>query len=57
MKIDRLVEIHSKGTFIMPANAFLCLIFLPDLSILNLTAPASTVVGASSDQRHHQKRW
>ena len=46
---DNLVEIQSKGSFMMPANALLRLIFPPDLAVINLTAPESTVVGA-----HHQ---
>ena len=36
----------SRGNFIMPNNAFLRLIFPPDLNVINLTTPASTVVGA-----------
>jgi subtilase family serine protease len=43
---DNLAKIHSKGNFMMPNNAFLRLIFPPDLNVINLTAPASTVVGA-----------
>jgi len=43
---DNIAEIRSKGNYMMPGNAFLCLIFPPDLNIINLTAPASTVVGA-----------
>jgi subtilase family serine protease len=43
---NNLAEIQSKGNFIVPANAFLRLIFPPDLNVINLTAPASTVVGA-----------
>ncbi len=43
---DNLAKIWSKGNFMMPNNAFLRLIFPPDLNIINLTAPASTVVGA-----------
>ena len=42
---DNLAEIQSKGNFMMPANAFLRLIFPPDLNITNLTAPDSIVVG------------
>ncbi|MEA1944566.1 MAG: DUF3344 domain-containing protein, partial [Euryarchaeota archaeon] len=43
---DNLAEIHSKGNYMMPNNAFLRLIFPPDLNVIDLTAPASTVVGA-----------
>ena len=43
---NNIVNIHSKGNYMMPANAFLRLIFPPDLNMINLTAPASTVVGA-----------
>ena len=43
--IDNLAEIQSKGNFMMPNNAFLRLIFPPDLNITNLTAPDSIVVG------------
>jgi hypothetical protein len=43
---DNLVEIQSLGNFMMPNNAFLRLIFPPDLNVIDLTAPASTVVGA-----------
>jgi hypothetical protein len=43
---DNLAEIHSKGNYMMPNNAFLRLIFPPDLSVIDLTAPDSTVVGA-----------
>ena len=49
MRGVNLVEIRSKGNFMMPVNAFLRLIFPPDLAVINLTAPESTVVGA-----HHQ---
>ena len=43
---NNLVEITSKGNYMMPNNAFLRLIFPPDLSVINLSAPESTVVGA-----------
>jgi len=43
---DNIAKIRSKGNFMMPNNAVLRLIFPPDLNIINLTAPASTVVGA-----------
>jgi len=43
---DNFVKIHSMGNYMMPNNAFLRLIFPPDLNITNLTAPVSTVVGA-----------
>jgi hypothetical protein len=43
---DNEAAMGSRGNFIMPANAFLRLIFPPDLNVINLTAPASTVVGA-----------
>jgi len=43
--IDNLAEIQSKGNFMIPNNAFLRLIFPPDLNITNLTAPDSIVVG------------
>jgi len=43
---DNLVEICSKGNYMMPGNAFLRLIFPPDLNVINLSAPESTVVGA-----------
>jgi hypothetical protein len=42
---DNLAEIQSKGNFMMPNNAFLRLIFPPDLNITNLTAPDSIVIG------------
>jgi len=38
--------IESYSNYMMPNNAFLRLIFPPDLNVINLTAPASTVVGA-----------
>jgi subtilase family serine protease len=40
------VEMGSQGNYMMPSNAFLRLIFPPDLAITNLTAPDRTVVGA-----------
>ena len=43
---NNLVEIKSKGNYMMPNNAFLRLIFPPDLSVIDLSAPESTVVGA-----------
>jgi len=43
---DNLVEIRSKGNYMMPGNAFLRLIFPPDLNVINLSAPEITVVGA-----------
>ncbi len=43
---DNRAEIHSFGNYLMSNNAFLRLIFPPDLNVINLTAPASTVVGA-----------
>jgi len=43
---NNLAEIHSTGNYMVPSNAFLRLIFPPDLHVINLTAPASTVVGA-----------
>ena len=45
-KGDNEAAMGSRGNFIMPANAFLRLIFPPDLNVINLTTPASTVVGA-----------
>ncbi len=42
---DNLAEIQSKGNFMMPNNAFLRLVFPPDLNITHLTAPDSIVVG------------
>jgi hypothetical protein len=42
---DNLAEIQSKGNYMMPNNAFLRLIFPPDLNITDLTAPDSIVVG------------
>jgi hypothetical protein len=45
-KGDNEAEMGSRGNFIMPNNAFLRLIFPPDLNVINLTAPKSTVVGA-----------
>jgi hypothetical protein len=42
---DNLAEIRSKGNYMMPNNAFLRLIFPPDLNITNLTAPVSIVIG------------
>jgi len=42
---DNLAEIQSTGNFMMPNNAFLRLIFPPDLNITDLTAPDSIVVG------------
>ena len=43
---DNLAEIHSTGNYMLANNAFLRLIFPPDMSVINLTAPSSTVVGA-----------
>ena len=43
---NNLAEIHSTGNYMLANNAFLRLIFPPDLNVINLTAPASTVVGA-----------
>ena len=42
---DNLAEIQSLGNFMMPNNAFLRLIFPPDLNITDLTAPDGMVVG------------
>ena len=43
---DNIAGIHSKGNYMLVNNAFLRLIFPPDLVVTNLTAPESTVVGA-----------
>lgn len=43
---NNLATIQSKGNFVVPSNAFLVLRYPPDLSVINLTAPKSTVVGA-----------
>ncbi|PXF58351.1 MAG: hypothetical protein C4B59_13370 [Candidatus Methanogaster sp.] len=43
---NNLAEVHSTGNYMLANNAFLRLIFPPDLNIINMTAPESTVVGA-----------
>jgi subtilase family serine protease len=43
---NNIATIQSKGNYIVPSNAFLTIRYPPDLAIINLTAPASTVVGA-----------
>jgi subtilase family serine protease len=43
---NNLAEIHSKGNYMLANNVFLRLIFPPDLNVIDLDAPDSTVVGA-----------
>ena len=47
VKRDNVAEIQDRGDGMMlSANGFLILRYPPDLNVINLTAPASTVVGA-----------
>ncbi|MCD4843776.1 MAG: DUF3344 domain-containing protein [Methanosarcinales archaeon] len=42
---NNIVEIYTKSNFMMPNNAFLRLIFPPDLNVKNMDAPTSAVIG------------
>jgi subtilase family serine protease len=42
---DNLADIQSLGNYMMPNNAFLRLIFPPDLAVTDIDAPISAVVG------------
>ncbi len=42
---DNLAKIQSRGNYMMPNNAFLRLIFPPDLAVTDIDAPVSAVIG------------
>ncbi|CAD7774206.1 hypothetical protein FHEFKHOI_01525 [Candidatus Methanoperedenaceae archaeon GB50] len=42
---DNIATIRSLGNYMMPNNAFLRLIFPPDLNVINMTAPEYTPIG------------